>query len=82
MVMKYVGLMGPSTLKRHNNNVIEPVSSMNLLYDRKFDLHTNTNLFYDLKLGYKSSHTLAIHEIKRSRGLDIGCGQGILPGVT
>lgn len=50
---------------------------MNLLYDRKFDLHTNTNLFYDLKLGYKSSHTLAIHEIKQgSRGLDIGCGPG------
>ncbi len=50
---------------------------INLLYDRKFDLHKNTNLFYDLKLGYKSSHTLTIHEIKPgSRVLDIGCGPG------
>lgn len=51
--------------------------AVNLLYDRKFDLHTNANLFYDLKLGYKSSHTLAAHEIKQgSRVLDIGCGPG------
>ncbi len=51
---------------------------INLLYDRKFDLHKNTNLFYDLKLGYKSSHTLAIHEIREgSRVLDIGCGPGV-----
>lgn len=51
--------------------------AVNLLYDRKFDLHKNANLFYDLKLGYKSSHTLAVDEIKQgSRVLDIGCGPG------
>jgi glycosyltransferase involved in cell wall biosynthesis len=51
--------------------------TVNLLYDRKFDLHKNANLFYDLKLGYKSSHTLAVDEIKQgSRVLDIGCGPG------
>ncbi len=51
--------------------------NVNLLYDRKFDLHNNTNLFYDLKLGYKSSHTLALREIEpESSVLDIGCGPG------
>ncbi|MDQ1271951.1 MAG: hypothetical protein QG591_581 [Planctomycetota bacterium] len=51
--------------------------TVNLLYDRKFDLHKNANLFYDLKLGYTSSHTLAVDEIKQgSRVLDIGCGPG------
>lgn len=50
---------------------------MNFLYDRKFDLHGNTNHVYDLKLGYKSSHTLALNEVSPgSNVLDIGCGPG------
>jgi len=50
---------------------------IHLFYDRKFDLCNDTNLFYDLKLGYKSSHTSALCEIKEgSRVLDIGCGPG------
>ena len=50
---------------------------MNLLYDRKFDLHKNTNIVYDLKLGYKSSHTLALDEIAQgSRGAGYRLGPG------
>ncbi len=56
--------------------ILSRFHAFNIFYDRKFDLHNNTNIFYDLKLGYKSSHTLALNEITReSNVLDIGCGQ-------
>lgn len=49
---------------------------MNLLYDRKFDVG-QVELTYDLKLGFRSSHTMAIDSVKPgARVLDIGCGQG------
>jgi glycosyltransferase involved in cell wall biosynthesis len=49
---------------------------MNLLFDRKFDLHPAEET-YDLKLGFTSSHTAAIAAVKPgNRVLDIGCGQG------
>ena len=49
---------------------------MNLLFDRKFDLHPAEEN-YDLKLGFTSSHTAAIDAAKPGgRVLDIGCGQG------
>jgi len=49
---------------------------MNLLYDRKFDVG-QIELTYDLKVGFPSSHTMAIASAKPgARILDIGCGQG------
>lgn len=52
------------------------VHQMDLLYDRKFDVAPPEET-YDLKLGYPSSHTMAI-EVARPGGevLDVGCGQG------
>lgn len=51
---------------------------MGLKYHRKFDVGDN-HLAYDIKLGYKSSHTLAISSIPEgSRVIDIGCGQGLV----
>jgi 2-polyprenyl-3-methyl-5-hydroxy-6-metoxy-1,4-benzoquinol methylase len=48
----------------------------NLLYDRKFDVG-QIELTYDLKLGFASSHTMAIEAVRPdSTVLDIGCGQG------
>ena len=48
----------------------------NLLYDRKFDVG-QVELTYDLKLGFASSHTLAIEAVTPGAVvLDIGCGQG------
>lgn len=49
---------------------------MNLLYDRKFDVG-QVELTYDLKLGFASSHTMALAAVKPGATvLDIGCGQG------
>jgi glycosyltransferase involved in cell wall biosynthesis len=51
---------------------------MNLLYDRKFDVHP-AEQNYELKLGFMSSHTAAIEAARPgSRLLDIGCGEGDL----
>lgn len=48
----------------------------NLLYDRKFDVGPVEET-YDLKLGYRSSHTMALESVQKgSRVLDIGCGRG------
>lgn len=49
---------------------------MDLLFDRKFDVHP-PEANYDLKLGYTSSHTAAIDAARPGNHLlDIGCGQG------
>ncbi|MEY2503826.1 MAG: hypothetical protein QOG27_106 [Verrucomicrobiota bacterium] len=49
---------------------------MNLLFDRKFDVHPPEEN-YDLKLGYPSSHSAAIEAARpNNRVLDIGCGRG------
>jgi glycosyltransferase involved in cell wall biosynthesis len=51
---------------------------VNLLYDRKFDVERE-NRHYGLKLGYRSSHTVAIDTVEPgTRVLDIGCGPGFL----
>jgi glycosyltransferase involved in cell wall biosynthesis len=48
----------------------------NLLYTRKFDVGPVEET-YDLKLGYPSSHTMAIAAVKPGANvLDIGCGRG------
>jgi glycosyltransferase involved in cell wall biosynthesis len=48
----------------------------NLLYDRKFDVGAIEET-YDLKLGFRSSHTLALCSVQKgARVLDIGCGRG------
>ena len=50
---------------------------LGILYDRRFDLAGESNVHYDLKLGYPSSHTIAIAAIEPGeRVLDIGCGPG------
>ena len=52
------------------------VHQMNLLYDRKFDVAAEEDS-YDLKVGYKSSHTLAVDAAHAGgKVLDVGCGQG------
>ena len=50
---------------------------MNFFYDRKFDVAREGNTHYALKLGYRSSHTLALDAVPAgARVLDIGCGPG------
>lgn len=48
----------------------------NLLYDRKFDMGPVEET-YDLKLGFTSSHTMAIGLVQPNASvLDVGCGRG------
>src|SRR5262249_8438929 len=50
---------------------------LGILYDRKFDIEGRGNLHYRLKLGYPSSHTMALEAVQGgARVLDIGCGSG------
>jgi glycosyltransferase involved in cell wall biosynthesis len=49
---------------------------MNLFFDQKFDVHP-PEATYDLKLGFPSSHTMAIEAaVPGGEILDVGCGQG------
>jgi glycosyltransferase involved in cell wall biosynthesis len=63
------------------NVILSTVASrlhrLNIFYDRKFDIGEPANTHYDLKLGYASSHTIALDSVPPgSRVLDIGCGPG------
>jgi glycosyltransferase involved in cell wall biosynthesis len=50
---------------------------LNIFYDRRFDVGGETNVHYDLKLGYRSSHTVVLDAVPAgARVLDIGCGPG------
>jgi len=50
---------------------------LNIFYDRKFDVVGKSNSHYELKLGYSSSHTMALDAVPAgARVLDIGCGPG------
>jgi len=54
------------------------MQGMNLLFDRKFDVDPPEET-YDLKLGFESSHTLAIRAARPGgHVLDVGCGQGLV----
>lgn len=49
-----------------------------ILYERKFDVGQNEK-YYLPKLGYLSSHTMAINAVKEgSNVLDLGCGEGYI----
>lgn len=51
-----------------------------LLFQRKFDVSAG-NAHYDLKLGYVSSHSLAIEAVSPGASvLDLACGQGLVAG--
>ena len=53
---------------------------MNLLFDRRFDL-VPPEENYDLKLGFTSSHTVAMDAAKPGGHiLDVGCGRGYVAG--
>lgn len=59
--------------------VMSRLQRLELFYQRKFDVRSETNLRYDLKLGYASSHTRAVDEVAPgARVLDVGCGPGFL----
>jgi glycosyltransferase involved in cell wall biosynthesis len=48
-----------------------------ILYDRRFDVAASSNRHYALKLGYPSSHTMALEAVPAgARVLDVGCGAG------
>lgn len=52
---------------------------VNLLYDRRFDVDAPGNRHYELKRGFRSSHSVAIDAVPAgSRVLDIGCGPGLV----
>ncbi len=57
--------------------VASRLHGMNVFYNRKFDVHDHGNTHYALKLGYESSHTMALSAVPAgARVLDIGCGPG------
>ncbi len=50
---------------------------MGVFYNRKFDFSGATEVDYDLKLGYCSSHTMVLDAVPKSATvLDVGCGPG------
>ena len=56
------------------------VHGMGLFYDRKFDVWGEEKA-YDLKLGYVSSHSMAIDAVRQgSTVLDLACGRGLVAG--
>jgi glycosyltransferase involved in cell wall biosynthesis len=54
------------------------VHDLGVMYQRKYDLRGPAEI-YGLKLGYRSSHTMAMERVPDgSRVLDLGCGRGLL----
>ena len=50
---------------------------LSILYDRKFDIELPANRRYELKLGYESSHSMALEAVPEGACvLDVGCGPG------
>lgn len=58
--------------------VASRVHDLGILYQRKYDLKHPSEI-YGLKLGYPSSHSMAIERVPSgARVLDLGCGRGLL----
>ena len=58
--------------------ILYRLQQWNVFYHRKYDVAGVQNRYYDLKLGYRSSHTMALDAVPPStRVLDIGCGPGL-----
>lgn len=54
------------------------MQKLSILYQRKFDIEQDSS-YYTLKLGYESSHTLAIDRVtNNSSVLDIGACEGLI----
>jgi glycosyltransferase involved in cell wall biosynthesis len=54
------------------------IHDMGVLYQRRYELRSEDQI-YQLKLGYTSSHTVALARVEpAARVLDIGCGRGLL----
>jgi glycosyltransferase involved in cell wall biosynthesis len=54
------------------------VHDLGVLYQRKYDVRGPADI-YGLKLGYPSSHTMALERVPDgARVLDLGCGRGLL----
>lgn len=60
------------------SSIASRLHNLSILYKREFDISTPMQL-YPLKLGYLSSHTMAIKNVKsNSSVIDIGGGQGLI----
>lgn len=60
------------------SSLLSRIMKFGILYHRKFD-HDKENSVYTLKLGYLSSHTLALSKVRpNSSVLDLGCGPGFM----
>lgn len=60
------------------SSISSRLHNLSILYKREFDISTPMQL-YPLKLGYLSSHTMAIKNVKNNSSvIDIGGGQGLI----
>jgi glycosyltransferase involved in cell wall biosynthesis len=72
--LKYAGNVMMATLRNWFHRT-------RLLYQRRFEPANETNLHYDLKLGYPSSHSMAIAAVPSgARVIDIGAGPAGVAG--
>lgn len=60
-------------------SILSRLHSIFILYQREFDLNMDDNSYYSLKLGYTSSHSMAINTVRpNSVVLDLGCNRGYI----
>lgn len=59
--------------------ILSKLHSMFVLYQREFDLNLDDDEDYSLKLGYASSHSMAIDAVhNNTKVLDLGCNRGYI----